>query len=181
VDWFYPHMGRCAFPHSPSQHTTVFSYCNRTESRRLVIPIMQHRQHCEQHTPASLPSPRSETPEFLVISLFALRLVKQLIQGLGPYPDREADMAWIAMFLAPYRSEHALARISGARAEDYTATYPAVVSRMKTHPRYPIAFMRLNPDPSMRQHRSERQRPRGMTDGGGSFVSFQTMPKLTQV
>jgi hypothetical protein len=88
---------------------------------------MQHHRHCEQHTPASLPSRRFETLEFLVISLFALRLVKQLIQGLGPYPDREADMAWIAMFLAPYRSEHALARMSGARAEDYTATYPTVV------------------------------------------------------
>jgi hypothetical protein len=174
-------MGRCAFLHSPSQNTTVYSYCNRTESKRLVIPIMQHHRHCEQHTPASLPSPHSETPEFLVISLFALRLVKQLIQGLGPYPDREADMTWIVMFLAPYRSEHALARISSARVEDYTATYPAVVSRMKTHPQYPIAFMRLNPDPSMRRHGSERQRPRDMTDGGGSFVSSQTMPKLTQV
>jgi hypothetical protein len=135
---------------------------------------MQHHRHCEQDTPASLPSRPFETPELLVISLFALRLVKQLIQGLGPYPDREADMAWIAMFLSPYRSEHALARISGVRAEDYTATYPTVVSRIKTHPQYPIAFMRLNPDPSMRQHRGERQRPRDMTDGGDSFVSSKS-------
>jgi hypothetical protein len=56
---------------------------------------MQHHRHCEQHTPASLLSRCFEIPEFLVISLFALRLVKQLIQGLGPYPEREADMARI--------------------------------------------------------------------------------------
>ena len=129
---------------------------------------MQH-QHREQYLPASLPPQSSGTSPFLVISLFALRLTKQLIERLGPYPGRDADIAWIAMFLTPYRSEYALAKVAGARAGDYTATYPDVVLRMKTHPQYPTVFMRMNPDRLMGQH-GGRQRPRDMTDGRCSVV-----------
>jgi hypothetical protein len=130
-----------------------------------ILLLMHHHQYRGQDVPASLSPQTSGTPEFLIISLFALRLTKQLIERLGPYPGRDADIAWIAMFLTPYSFEHALAKVSGARAEDYTATYPEVVSRMKTHPRYPTVFMGMNPDRSMSQRLGEKHGPRDITDG----------------
>jgi hypothetical protein len=61
-----------------------------------------------------------------------------------------------------------LAKVSGARADDYTATYPGVVSRMKTSRTYPMTFMRMNPDRSRQRNRDESHRPRKMTDGESS-------------
>jgi hypothetical protein len=107
-------------------------------------------------------------PEFLIIGLFALRLTERLIESLENYPGRDADMAWIANFLAPYSSEYALAKISGPRKEDYLSTYQDIVSRMKKQPRYPMRFMQMNPDRSIQQRmaRSEAAREdlRDMTD-----------------
>ncbi|KAF1918570.1 hypothetical protein BDU57DRAFT_446291 [Ampelomyces quisqualis] len=94
-------------------------------------------------------------PEFLIVGLFALRLTKRLIEGLEKYPGREADMDWLTNFLAPYPPEYALAKISGPRMDDYVATYQEVVSRMRKQPRYPLRFMQMNPDQSMRQRQGD--------------------------
>lgn len=53
---------------------------------------------------------------------------------------------WLANFLAAYPTDYALARISGARMDDYVTRYPAIMSRFKKQPRYPVRFMQLNPD-----------------------------------
>jgi hypothetical protein len=121
--------------------------------------------------PPPLPSPHN--PGFLIVGLFALRLAKQLIEGLENYPERDADTAWIANFLAPYPLEFALAKISGPRIEDYVATYQWIVSRMKSQPRYPFRFMQMNPDRSLQRRQGLREAARDyareMTDGGKSF------------
>ncbi|KAL5114004.1 hypothetical protein ACEQ8H_008109 [Pleosporales sp. CAS-2024a] len=98
---------------------------------------------------------------FLIIGLFALRLTKRMIQGLDDYPERNADVAWLANFLAAYPLEYGLARVAGRRQDDYVASYPGVVSRMKRQPRYPRRFMQMNPDASRHQGQGARE----MTDG----------------
>jgi hypothetical protein len=112
--------------------------------------------------------PASPDPEFLIIGIFALRLTKSLIGGLEYYPGRDDDVAWLTNFLAPYPPEFALAKIFGPRMEDYIATYQNIISRMKRQPRYPLRFMHMNPDQSMRQqqggHIIEREGTRKMTD-----------------
>jgi hypothetical protein len=101
--------------------------------------------------------------------LFALRLTKRLIQGLEHYPRRGDDISWLTNFLIAYPTEFTLAKISGARKEDYIATYPEIVSRMKRQPRYPMRFMQMNPDQSVRYQQGSRgvqsEGIRGMTDG----------------
>jgi hypothetical protein len=122
--------------------------------------------------PPALPQPShpsaSPHPEFLIVGLFALRLTKRLIEGLGHYPGRDEDVAWITDFLAPYPLEFALAKIFGPRKEDYITTYQNIISRMKRQPRYPLRFTQTNPDQSMRQQQGgraiEREGPREMTD-----------------
>ncbi|KAF1938432.1 hypothetical protein EJ02DRAFT_354584 [Clathrospora elynae] len=116
--------------------------------------------------PPHVSPPPPQTPEFLIIGLFALRLTKQLIEGLEYYPGRDADIVWLTNFLAPYHHEYALAKVAGARKDDYIAMYQGLVSRMKKQPRYPIRFMQINPDQSMQQARrgGEVPRPREMTD-----------------
>lgn len=96
-------------------------------------------------------SPPRPQPEFLIVGLFALRLAKRLIEGLDNYANRDADIAWLTNFLAPYPPEYGLAKTSGARKADYIATYQEIVSRMKKQPQYPMRFMQLNPDRSMQQ------------------------------
>jgi hypothetical protein len=120
-------------------------------------------------------SPQSQPPaqphaEFLIIGLFALRLAKRLIEGLENYPSRDADIAWLTNFLAPYPTEFALAKISGPRKDDYIAGYQDIVSRMKKQPCYPMRFMQMNPDRSMQMRQqgrndTENVRPGNMTDG----------------
>jgi hypothetical protein len=106
--------------------------------------------------------------DFLIIGLFALRLTKRLIEGLEHYTERDVDIAWLTNFLAPYPLEFALAKVSGPRRDDYIATYRDIVSRMKRQPRFPIRFMQMNPDQSVRRpqghHRVEREDLRRMTD-----------------
>jgi hypothetical protein len=122
-------------------------------------------------TPAAAP-PRERSPpqpEFLIVGLFALRLAKCLIEGLDNYANRDADIAWLTNFLAPYPPEYGLAKTFGARKADYIATYQEIVSRMKKQPRYPMRFMQVNPNRSMQQRQQGRagatREPEGrMTD-----------------
>lgn len=96
------------------------------------------------------PQASAQSQSFLIISLFALRLTHQLIHSLAPYPEQISDTKWLNTFLAPYTADHALAKISGHRRDDYTARYRDVVARMKRQPRYPMCFMRMNPDYGLR-------------------------------
>ncbi|CAO2651780.1 Nn.00g000630.m01.CDS01 [Neocucurbitaria sp. VM-36] len=116
--------------------------------------------------PPQSPPPLSSAPEFLIIGLFALRLTLRLIEGIHYYPGRDADIIWLADFLAPFQPQYALAKISGPRKNDYIATYQAIVSRMIKQPRYPVRFMQMNPDRSLQQERRglENERSREMTD-----------------
>jgi hypothetical protein len=109
-------------------------------------------------SPAQLPRP-AQPPnlDWLIIGLFALRLTKQMIEGLEHYHQSDADIAWLTAFLAPYPPEYALAKISGPRKDDYVATYQAIVSRMKRQPRYPMRFMQMNPDRSRQQGQGRRE------------------------
>lgn len=71
------------------------------------------------------------------------------------YPGRDADLSWLTMFLSSYPPDYALAEITGAHKDDYTATYPDVVARMKKQPLYPVRFMQLNPDgPAQQAYRA---------------------------
>ncbi|KAH6882006.1 hypothetical protein BKA58DRAFT_11699 [Alternaria rosae] len=112
------------------------------------------------------PSPPPPAPDFLVIGLFALRLTKRLIESLEYYPGRDADIIWLVNFLSPFHNDGELAKISGARRDDYLATYHSIVSRMKKQPEYPMRFMQMNPDQSSQpaRWRSKMERPREMTD-----------------
>ncbi|EUC30421.1 hypothetical protein COCCADRAFT_39332 [Bipolaris zeicola 26-R-13] len=112
------------------------------------------------------PSPPPPAPDFIIVGLFALRLVKRLIGGLEYYPGRDADIIWLMNFLAPFSDDYALAKISGRQKDDYLQMYPAVISRMKKQPRYPIRFMQMNPDQSMYQSRQRgvAEQPEEMTD-----------------
>ncbi|XP_014562353.1 hypothetical protein COCVIDRAFT_84028 [Bipolaris victoriae FI3] len=112
------------------------------------------------------PSPPPPAPDFIIVGLFALRLVKGLIEGLDYYPGRDADIIWLMNFLAPFSDDYALAKISGRQKDDYLQMYPAVISRMKKQPRYPIRFMQMNPDQSMYQSRQRgvAEQPEEMTD-----------------
>ncbi|KAH7091947.1 hypothetical protein FB567DRAFT_434709 [Paraphoma chrysanthemicola] len=124
------------------------------------------RQSSAPAVPPIQPAPSNA--EFLIIGIFSLRLTKRLIEGLDYYSTRDADIAWIANFLAPYPSNYALAKISGPRKEDYMAMYQDIVSRMKRQPRYPMRFMQMNPDRSIQQRmaqgRTTRYESREMTD-----------------
>jgi hypothetical protein len=146
-------------------HVVMQSHWN-APSRRISPPdIVRPPQITSSARPLSPPSPH---PEFLIVGLFALRLTKRLIQGLEYYPGRDDDIAWLANFVAPYPIEFALAKISGQRKEDYTATYQDIVSRMKRQSRYPVRFMQMSPDQPMRHQQVsrgiEREGPREMTD-----------------
>jgi hypothetical protein len=146
-------------------HVVMQSHWN-APSRRIPPPdIVRPPQITSSARPLSPPSPH---PEFLIVGLFALRLTKRLIQGLEYYPGRDDDIAWLANFVAPYPIEFALAKISGQRKEDYTATYQDIVSRMKRQSRYPVRFMQMSPDQPMRHQQVsrgiEREGPREMTD-----------------
>lgn len=123
--------------------------------------------HRASSAPPRPPPPSSAAPEFLIIGLFALRLTHRLIEGLEYYPGRDADLIWLADFLAPFQPQYALAKISGPRKDDYIATYQAIVSRMIKQPQYPIRFMQTNPDRALQRERrgQESERPREMSDG----------------
>jgi hypothetical protein len=123
--------------------------------------------------PPALSPPSSRPPinsEFLIIGLFALRLTKRLIEGLENYLERNADIAWLRNFLAPYPLEYTLAKVSGSRKDNYIASYQTIVSRMKRQPRYPMRFMQMNPDRSQqpgqgrRESEDREKRSREMTD-----------------
>lgn len=136
-------------------------YQQRSSASRRTPPPDGVRHAPTQRTPpsdmvtANIPASRStgEVPapsQFLIVGLFALRLTKRLIQGLEPYTDRDTDIDWLDNFLGYFALDFALARISGVMRTDYLQTYPLIISRMKKQPRYPIHFMRLNPDKSAR-------------------------------
>ncbi|KAF1343755.1 hypothetical protein EJ07DRAFT_160661, partial [Lizonia empirigonia] len=110
-------------------------------------------------TQLCLPSCRNE---FLIVGLFALRLTKTLIEGLPQYPERYGDLAWLAHMLAPFPIDYDLAKLTGEGKRDYLRTYPAVVSRMKRQPGYPLRFMQMNPATVARLDVLHRQG--GMTD-----------------
>ncbi|KZM18410.1 hypothetical protein ST47_g10438 [Ascochyta rabiei] len=110
--------------------------------------------------PAPAPTTRSEP---LIVGLFALRITKRLVEGLDNYSERDADIAWLADFLAPFPSDYDLAKLSGARKSNYLLMYPDIVSRMRRQPRYPTRFMDMNPVRPDRQDESRRQG--GLTDG----------------
>jgi hypothetical protein len=144
------------------KHATMQEHGNMSSRRTPPPDVVRSSQV------ASPPQPPSSHPEFLIIGLFALRLTKRLIQGLEYYPGRDDDISWLTNFLVAYPIEFALAKISGARKEDYIATYREIVSRMKRQPRYPIRFMQMNPDNSMQQQQGNRglesEGTREMTD-----------------
>ncbi|KAH7555654.1 hypothetical protein BM1_07277 [Bipolaris maydis] len=112
------------------------------------------------------PSSSPSAPNFIIVGLFALRLAKRLLEGLEYYPGRDADIIWLVNFLAPFSDDYPLAKISGRQKDDYLQMYPALVSRMKKQPRYPIRFMQMNPDQSMYQSRQcgVAEQPKKMTD-----------------
>jgi hypothetical protein len=130
------------------------------------IPDVVRAPSAPPRLPPRPPSPRP-APEFLIVGLFALRLTKRLIESLEYYPGRDADIIWLANFLAAFGNEYALAKVSGSRKDDYIAMYQCIVSRMKKQPKYPVRFMQMNPDQSMQQGRrgGEEERAREMTDG----------------
>jgi hypothetical protein len=143
---------------------------SRTPSPDVVRSSQLPPQDISHPSQASSPSARpsqllpAPIPQFLIIGLFALRLTKRLIEGLDNYARRDADIYWLTNFLAPYPPEYALAKISGPRKDDYVATYQDVVSRMKRQLRYPLRFMQMKPDQSMRQRQGDREVMRVMTD-----------------
>ena len=101
------------------------------------------------------PSPPAPAVEFLIVGLFALRLARRLIESLDYYPERNADIAWLTDFLAPFDQAYALAKISGPRRENYVATYQNIIRRMRRQPKYPVRFMQMNPDSSMQPARRD--------------------------
>jgi hypothetical protein len=105
-------------------------------------PSTTHQQGPPGPQEASPP----QRPDFLIIGLFALRLAKKLIRSLDKYPERDDDLAWITHFLRPYTRRDALARISGARIDEYVGQYPVIVARFIRQPGYPVVFTQLNPD-----------------------------------
>ncbi|EOA90557.1 uncharacterized protein SETTUDRAFT_159129 [Exserohilum turcica Et28A] len=126
-----------------------------------------------QHHPSPAPDviPTAPTPDFLIISLFALRLARRLIASLDDYPQRFPDLQWLVDFLAAYTDEYALAKITGMRKQAYMHMYPGIVARMKRQHGYPVRFMQMNPDQQMYGARgagggnSEVEREREMSDG----------------
>jgi hypothetical protein len=90
-----------------------------------------------------------------------------MIEGLEHYHERDADIAWLTAFLAPYPPEYALAKISGTRKDDYVAAYQTILSRMKKQPRYPMRFMQLNPDRSQQKGQGRREAER---EGAGEIT-----------
>lgn len=122
--------------------------------------------HASSAAPPARPLPRGS--DFLIVGLFALRLTKTLIEGLPQYAERYGDLAWLAHMLAPFPSDYDLAKLTGERRQDYLRTYPAVVSRMKRQPGYPLRFMQLNPATVARLDVLHRQG--GMTDGAYGVI-----------
>ncbi|KAJ4351423.1 uncharacterized protein N0V89_006765 [Didymosphaeria variabile] len=101
------------------------------------------------HTPppSTAPSGPSSRPSYLIIGLFALRLTRQLILRLDPYPSRDLDLHWLDAFLTPYPSIYALAKLTDPRTiEAYVQAYPRIVRTMIKQPRYRRVFMDMNPD-----------------------------------
>jgi hypothetical protein len=165
--------------YTPSRRSPL-SEIVRGSSRRSPPPDIAQRFPTAPPARGSFPPQRD--PEFLIVGLFALRLTKHLIGGLEHYFGRDADMAWLANFLAPFPHDFALAKISGHRKQDYETSYQNIVARMKRQSRYPMRFMQLNPDKSMkRQHEgreAERERPGEISDsehaGGMSGMLYLT-------
>ncbi|KAI1676051.1 hypothetical protein KJE20_14367 [Pyrenophora tritici-repentis] len=85
------------------------------------------------------PSPPTTAADFLIVGLFALRLARRLIESLDYYAERNADVIWVTNFLRLLIKQ------------DYVATYQNIIKRMKRQSKYPVRFMQMNPDPSMRQ------------------------------
>jgi len=139
-------------------------------SRRTPPPdVVRNHSSTASTSPFPPPPQPQPSPEFLIVGLFALRLARRLIEGLDRYPGRDADIAWLDNFIAPYPPEYGLAKISGARKNDYIAVYQDIVSRMKRQPRYPMRFMQMNPDRSMQgrlqgRAEAEREQEGQMTD-----------------
>lgn len=132
-----PNVGTHAAPHLPPQAAGQFP------SMSSLSDALPQHAHQQQNTQTSPPS----RPEYLVIGLFALRITKRLVQQLDPYDGHGADLNWLKRFLQPYRAEHALAKLTDARAiDDYVRNYPAMVRRMIKQPRYRRVFMDMNPD-----------------------------------
>jgi hypothetical protein len=157
--------------HTPSRRTPPPDVVRNPNTSPTAPPPARSSQ---SHPPAQ---PR---PEFLIIGLFALRLAKRLIEGLENYSSRDADVAWLTNFLAPYPTEFALAKISGPRKDDYIAVYQDIVSRMKKQPRYPMRFMQMNPDRTMQMRQqgrndTENVRPGNMTDSRCISENSQTL------
>jgi hypothetical protein len=128
----------------------------------------------QQNTPP-LPPKR---PEVLIIGLFALRLAKKLIRLLDKYPERDNDIAWINKFLSPYTRRDILAQITGERIEEYTSTYPVIVARFIKQPRYPLAFMELNPDRKIVDRRLTDQECTDLLDFADAAAEWGSTVKL---
>ncbi|KAF2686739.1 hypothetical protein K458DRAFT_416093 [Lentithecium fluviatile CBS 122367] len=126
------------FNHPSSSYDPIPQYF--TQPR----PVDAHQPGLSSQQQA--PPPQPKRPDFLIIGLFALRLTKKLIRSLDRYPERDDDVAWINRFLRPYTRRDALGRITGDRIEDYVTMYPAIIARFIRQPRYPVAFMEMNPD-----------------------------------
>ncbi|KAH9865992.1 hypothetical protein J1614_008556 [Plenodomus biglobosus] len=109
-------------------------------------------------------------PSFTIIALFALRLAKQLIQGLDSYPGQYTDLTWLTNFLDAYHVGYAFAKISGPQKDDYVVTYPSIVSRMKKQRMYPKRFMQMHPDQAVQAHLSGRGAERTLEMSDGMFA-----------
>ncbi|KAF9693044.1 hypothetical protein EKO04_009062 [Ascochyta lentis] len=125
------------------------------------LPYPPPDVHPSPSPPTSAPAPPTP-PDFLIVGLFSLRITKKLVESLHPYLERDADIAWLAHFLALFPPDCDLAKVSGVRKTNYVLVYRDIVARMKRQPHYPARFMEMNP--ARPDRRDELRRQGGMTD-----------------
>ncbi|KAF2643914.1 hypothetical protein P280DRAFT_392959 [Massarina eburnea CBS 473.64] len=125
------------------------------------------------------PVPLGERPEFIIVGLFVLRLAKRVIERLDSYPERRADLAWIDSFLTYYRADDDLAELRGAAMDEFAKTNPAIISHFIKQPRYPIAFMEVDPTPRGREvRRLTDKEARDMVDFADAAAEWGSNVKL---
>ncbi|KAF1962268.1 hypothetical protein CC80DRAFT_389128, partial [Byssothecium circinans] len=118
-------------------------------------------------------------PEYLIVGLFSLRLARRLIEKLNAYPERSADLAWLDNFLSYYAPDDDLAELRSYAMDDFAKTYPVIIHHFIKQPKFPIAFMQMDPTPRGRETRRLTDREaRDMVDFADAAAEWGSSMKL---
>lgn len=145
------HHHRARSPHSPppqrrnTRHTPQPDIVPPTTTHYVSSPRTHRATHQRHEPPTFSPNTQPPSPPTLIIALFALRLTHTLISHLPAYPSQRTDLHWLSTFLARIPAHYALAKIRGARREEYLEVYPRIVSGMKSQRMFPRVFGVLDP------------------------------------